>query len=316
MEAQVARDHAGRNRMIAIAAGAITVIAIVLGFAGDFLGLPWRWMRPAAELLLLAELVGLVVLERHQLFEPVHENVGALRTDVGAIQTRMDELHAMMTENMRTSGQVTACTTAAEIYRTMTRVMREALARDQQAPQILRIARLAGRLISQSGVLGDADLAAEWREYAAARLAYMVTPGSPTDGSARRWSVRAMITVATFENLDASLEQFQQALSGRPSNVEVKFLLRPRIEAMLSPALMTDRDAVMTFDDAVAPNRWGVWFQSAQYLALFERWFDDLWANIPDNYLVYSHRGFNQSAIDRIRKELAAIESAQASQIG
>jgi len=55
-----------------MAAGAITVIAIVLGFAGDFLGLPWHWMRPAAELLLLAELVGLVVLERHQLFEPVH----------------------------------------------------------------------------------------------------------------------------------------------------------------------------------------------------------------------------------------------------
>jgi hypothetical protein len=52
---------AGRNRVIAIVAGAITVIAIVPGFAGDFLGLPWHWMRPAAELLLLAELVGLVV---------------------------------------------------------------------------------------------------------------------------------------------------------------------------------------------------------------------------------------------------------------
>src|SRR5271168_932790 len=81
------RDHARRNRLIAMAAGAFTVIAIVLGFAGDVLGLPWHWMRPAAELLLLAELVGLVVLERHQLFEPVHEMVGALRNDVGTIQT-------------------------------------------------------------------------------------------------------------------------------------------------------------------------------------------------------------------------------------
>jgi hypothetical protein len=70
------RDHARRNRMIAITAGAITVIASVLGIAGDFLGLSWHWMRPAAELLLLAELVGLVVLERHQLLEPVHEKVG------------------------------------------------------------------------------------------------------------------------------------------------------------------------------------------------------------------------------------------------
>ncbi len=46
-------------------------------------------MRPAAELLLLAELVGLVVLERHQLFEPVHENVGAMRT-------RVEEIHAIV----------------------------------------------------------------------------------------------------------------------------------------------------------------------------------------------------------------------------
>jgi hypothetical protein len=63
------RAHARRNRMIAIIAGAIMAIAIVLGFAGDFLGLPWHWRRPAPELLLLAELVGLVVLERRQLFE-------------------------------------------------------------------------------------------------------------------------------------------------------------------------------------------------------------------------------------------------------
>jgi hypothetical protein len=30
-------------------------------------------MRPAGELILLAELVGLIVLERHQLFEPVSD---------------------------------------------------------------------------------------------------------------------------------------------------------------------------------------------------------------------------------------------------
>lgn len=291
--------------MIAIVAGALTVIAVVLGFAGDVLGLPWHWMRPAAELLLLAELVGLVVLERHQLFEPVHETVGDTHSLV-------QQMHAMMAENARSSGQVTACTTAAELYRTMTRVMREALARDQQAPQILRIGRLAGRLVSQSGALGDPDLAAEWREYAAARSAYLVTPGSPPDGRARRWSVRGMVTVATFEDFGASLEQFQQALSGRPSNVEVKFILRSRIEAMLSPAIMTDRDAVMTFDDAGAANRWGVWFQGPQYLALFERWFDDLWAGVPESYLVYSRSAFNQTAIDRIRKELEAVEASPA----
>ncbi|MGO9266082.1 MAG: hypothetical protein ACLQBA_14585 [Candidatus Binataceae bacterium] len=83
---------------------------------------------------------------------------------------------------------------------------------------------------------------------------------------------------------------------------------------MLSPAVMTDRDVVMVFDDATAGLRWGVRFQGPQYLPLFERWFDDLWASIPDTYLIYSGKGFNQSAIDHIRKELEAVESSQAPQ--
>ena len=56
---------------------------------------------------------------------------------------------------------------------------------------------------------------------------------------------------------------------------------------------------------------WGFWYQGPQYLALLERWFDDLWASIPESYVIYSRNGFNQSAIDRIREELEAVESAQ-----
>jgi hypothetical protein len=93
-------------------------------------------------------------------------------------------------------------------------------------------------------------------------------------------------------------------LAGTPLNLELKFFVRPEIEAMLSPGLMTDRDVVTIFDDTAAGLRWGVWFQGPQYLALFQRWFDDLWASIPDRYLVYSSKGFNQNAIDLIRKEL------------
>jgi hypothetical protein len=95
-------------------------------------------------------------------------------------------------------------------------------------------------------------------------------------------------------------------LAAKPSNVEMKVLVRPSIEAMLSPGLMTDRDVVTIFDDAAAGLRWGVWFQGPLYLSLFERWFDDLWANIPDSYLIYSGKGFNQTAVDLIRKELEA----------
>src|SRR5271166_504380 len=97
----VTRDHARRNRMIAILAGALTVIAIVLGFAGDFLGMPWHWMRPAAELLLLAELVGLVVLERHQLFEPVHDKVAGIEIHVVDIKTTLD----LVTQQLGAAGQ-------------------------------------------------------------------------------------------------------------------------------------------------------------------------------------------------------------------
>ena len=156
-------------------AGAITVIAIVLGFAGDVLGLPWHWMRPAAELLLLAELVGLVVLERHQLFEPVHESVGAVRAQVR-------EIHAMMTESARFSGQVKPCVSTPEIIRTMTRLALEALARDHHAPQILRIGRLAGRLGAESSVGENPDLAAEFGEWINALMAYFLTPRKPARG--------------------------------------------------------------------------------------------------------------------------------------
>jgi hypothetical protein len=55
--------NARRNRIIAICAGAVTITAIVVAFAAEYFELPWKWLRPSAELLLLAELVGLVVLD-------------------------------------------------------------------------------------------------------------------------------------------------------------------------------------------------------------------------------------------------------------
>jgi hypothetical protein len=181
-------EKSKRNRLIAIVAGVITVTAIVLALASGYLGLTWLWLRPAAELLLLAELVGLIVLERHQLFEPVHETVGG-------IYTRVEEIHAMMTENARSSGQVTAGASTPEVYRTMTRVAREALARDQQAPQILRLGRLAGRLGRFSNEQEDPDLAAEFREWLNTISAYFMTPGSPPDARARRWSLRQIFAM-------------------------------------------------------------------------------------------------------------------------
>jgi hypothetical protein len=141
-EEATARDHTRRNRMVAIIAGAITVTAIVLGFASEFLGLPWHWMRPAAELLLLGELVGLVVLERHQLFEPVHEKVGAM-------QSRIEEMHAKLEsfdQRFAAAGHATLYAGPPEVLRALAHSAREALAPDQQTRQIFYFTRLSSAI--------------------------------------------------------------------------------------------------------------------------------------------------------------------------
>jgi ABC-type transport system involved in cytochrome c biogenesis permease subunit len=77
---------AKRNRIIAIVAGTVTIAAVVVAFAAEYFELPWKWLRPSVELLLLAELVGLVVLERHQLFEPVQEKVTGIEARMADMQ--------------------------------------------------------------------------------------------------------------------------------------------------------------------------------------------------------------------------------------
>jgi ABC-type transport system involved in cytochrome c biogenesis permease subunit len=108
---------ARRNRIIAIVASIVTITAIVVAFAAEYFELPWKWLRPSAELLLLAELVGLVVLERHQLFEPVSEHVSGMQAHVAEMREAMmsANLPAMgatltqLNERVGAAGQVTAC---------------------------------------------------------------------------------------------------------------------------------------------------------------------------------------------------------------
>jgi hypothetical protein len=303
---EITRNQTRRNRAIAIAAGAVTVVAIVLGFAGDFLGMPWHWMRPAAELLLLAELVGLVVLERHQLFEPVHDGVSDLRMRIADLQMAVGSI----TEHLGASGQVTVCPTTPELFRALTRVTREALARDYEGPQILRIAALSGIMFAEDNREG----ATEFRDYFSVALAYLLAGDSPQDSRARRWSFRMLIRFANAEGFDRTMQMFAPGIELNPINVEIKMFTRAKVESGLSPQTITDREVVLAFDDANAALRWGLLFEGRQYAGLFARWFDDLWASIPDANLVYSRNGLNQKAIDLIRKELGAPEASQARQ--
>src|SRR5215472_11596761 len=115
-----------RNRIIAIAAGIITVTAVVLSFASGYLGFGWQWLRPAAELLLLAELVGLIVLERHQLFEPVNEKVTIVDARTDRIETALEAL----TERLATAGQVAFYANPSQTLSAISRTLRATIARE------------------------------------------------------------------------------------------------------------------------------------------------------------------------------------------
>jgi hypothetical protein len=292
---------ARRNRIIAIAAGAITVIAIVLAFASGFLGQQWNWLRPAGELLLLAELVGLVVLERHQLFEPVHEKVTGMETRIDRIDTTLSTL----AETVGAWGQVTVCTSPPDVFRALTRVTREALAREQETPRILRTGGLSGR-----GMFGEEwQLEAEAQDYLAAYTAHLLFPKRPSESPARRWSVRTFMVFAERENFERWWKQGTPIIANSPLNLEVKVLVRSPAQAQLSPQTITDRDVVIALDDETAIFRWGVLFQGPHYATLFAQWYDDLWANTPGALLVYARSGVNQKALDQIRAELEVAEA-------
>jgi hypothetical protein len=298
-----------RNRIIAITAGAITVVAIVLAFASEYLELPWKWIRPAAELLLLGELVGLVVLERHQLFEPVKEAVGNTSAEVIAMHAELRGL----AQRLDLSGQISFYVNPSQTVRALERALREALAREQSAPQVVRWTRLADYPRPSS----NPELGAELLELLRAVLDFGLVAGSPPDAKGRLWTSRNILTFTNLEGFDVWREHtLPLFIELGALNFETKLLIRARsrAEAILTPNLVTDRDAFVTLDDDRANNRWGFLFQGSQYVAVFARWFDELWASIPDTYLIQSRSGVNQKALERIRKELEAVESERVRQ--
>jgi hypothetical protein len=197
-DAPEAKTH--RNRLIAIAAGVITVVAIVLAFASGYLGQQWQWLRPAGELLLLAELVGLIVLERHQVFEPVHDDVGAIKRRL----EMMDRSIGSLTDQLDGLGRLSICATTPEVLRALARDHRTALARDYQGAQILRASGFSGQLIAVDRREGTAEL----DDLFASVMSFAVLPNTPADAKARRWTIRSLFGVGTPETLDAALQIF------------------------------------------------------------------------------------------------------------
>lgn len=288
---------AGRTRVIAIVAGAITITAIVLAFASSYLGLSWLWLRPAAELLLLAELVGLIVLERHQLFEPVHEKVDDIKAGMSDLQRTIGAL----TERMSDSGQVAIHSHLADFTRQVARAAREALGREQTTLQTLRTALLTGIVFPQD----TRDAAAELLEVTQTFAGFLRSEQGPADSRTRLWMMRVAWFVSSTEAFNSSLQYLGASFfAQKPLNLEVKIAVRANAEALLSPGLITDREVALVYGNRQGEQAWGLILNGPQFVSIFSRWFDDLWAAIPDTRLVYSRKGVNQPAIDDIRNEL------------
>jgi hypothetical protein len=258
-------------------------------------------MRPAAELLLLAELVGLVVLERHQRFEPVPEGVGVIQSGIDDIRAPLGQFG----EHFAAAGQTTFHARPPDLIRMMVRAAREALAREHQAPQMIFTSRLAG---SHPNVENAPELAVELRAFLAIMLALKLLATSPPDSRSRSWSIRGIGAFSDLASLEAASPFLRVLTEGNPVNLELKIVVRRRIESLLMPELLTDRDAILAFNEGIVSFRWGVHFRGERYRAVFGRWLDELWASIPDAHLLYSRGGLNQLPLDLVRRELEAAE--------
>ena len=111
-------------------------------------------------------------------------------------------------------------------------------------------------------------------------------------------------------NFERWLAAFLPNFDPPPANVEIKFAVIPANQPTVAPRAITDREAFLVYDDIRSTMRWGLVLQGTDYTALAIQWFDDLWAMIPNENLVYAHTGWNQKALDFVRSQLEANAAA------
>jgi hypothetical protein len=313
---QSGQRPARRRRLVVIGAGVITTLAVAAAFGSEYLRI--AWIRPLAEVVILAELVGLVVLERHQIFEPVQERVNdlhaslparfsALHANLDARFSRLEQLH----EELRSTGLVTVQSSEREAYRELAGGLREALAADPGGPQILRHSRLGGQWKYITEMLGEeSDDGRAFREFLAAmQLFFLRRAEAPSTPWGHLWSVRQLFVVSGLTDW----EDFKAVPVGifaaaKPLNLVIKALVRPS-EAALSPTIVGESDAHLRFGDPSSPlPHWALRFRGTQYAALFSRWYDELW-QLPDAFTVYGPNGLNEQEIERVRQKLERLQT-------
>jgi len=305
-----------RSRVIAFAMGIVAMVAILAHFGSDRLAMPW--LREAAEVVILAEILGFIVLERFELFEPVHESILELHNSIRAIDGRLTQLE-QLSRILAAAGDVSPQPTTADMYRSAARTMREALSSDPKGPQILRTARLSGRWRPPADHHYNPQDLEAIREFVTALQAYEVVPGGANAHPwAHLWSKRVLLAVGDVASLEALSMRLPlgQAAARRDLaivsdekvlNVTVKVLIHSQAQASLSPlVIIGEREAVLSFEDPSLPYpHWGVSFHGDRYASLFARWFDEIWQS-PEAFTVYSRDGIHQEQLRQIRTALEA----------
>jgi hypothetical protein len=156
--------------------------------------------------------------------------------------------------------------------------------------------------------VSGADLNAEIREMMQAAFAFKEFPGSDPNSIARRWQFRQISAVGNVRHLPPVIDLLNAWQDGNPMNVEFKILVRPQIASVMSPALITDQEAVLSCDDSAVSWRWGFEFHDPRIVAILARWFDEIWAiQEPDAYLVHRHDGKDEEALARARQRISQL---------
>lgn len=314
-------NHNKRSRVIAAIMIVIAVAALVANFGSERLHV--HWVGQIAQLLILAEILVFIVLERFEVFEPVRESMQDFHATLRDMDQRLDTRLASLEhigDVLAEAGEVTAQASPAEMYREAARLLRDELATDPGGPQILRTARLSGLFARPDDPVYHPDELDAVNEFVTALAAYdEALDGQGASPWAHLWTKRTLFAIGDL----ASFEAFAMRLplNGRPAapgfavaphsrtrNLTIKVLVKSRPEPALSPLLILgERAACLTFEEPSHPApHWGIFLRGARYASLFARWHDEIWHS-PDAYTIYSRDGINEQELERVRGRLEAM---------
>jgi hypothetical protein len=289
-----------RARTIGIVMAVIAVAAILVHFGAEALHVPA--LREVALLVILAEILVFVALERYQVFEPMNETMEELRGEM----KQLTELRRQLGEG----GYTFTASDAPATWKGLGDLLQEALGRRPERPQVLRVTLLHGTLAELTMSHSESDQ--QWRDTIINPLRGFI---DYAENRARTpwvtsWTLRYLFAAADEAAVDRLRDWATMALGRRPANVTIKLLPRHAPQAALSPVVVGDYGVGLGIEDNSYPYpHFGVMFRGPQYAALFARWFDELWED-AHAVAVYAHGRLDERAIELVRRKVGELGRA------